>query len=100
MSTTTLSRPAVQPDIAYAPDLAKYQARTKKRLANEKLHEQSLPAGFPTKLEGDFVWDGDSVQGTYEWVHELTDVEVAEVEDALQHFKCSRLNLNQFSTQD
>ncbi|KAE9963103.1 hypothetical protein BLS_009689 [Venturia inaequalis] len=86
-TTTTLSHPAIQPDIAYAPDFAKYQARTKKRLASENLHEQTLPAGFPTKLEGDFVWDGDSIQGTYEWVHELTDTEIAEIEDALQHFK-------------
>lgn len=87
-TTTTLSRPAAQPDIAYAPDFAKYQARTKKQLASGNSHEQSLPTGFPTKLEGDFVWDGDSIQKTYEWVHELTDVEIAEVEDALQHFKC------------
>ncbi|TLD25728.1 Clavaminate synthase-like protein [Venturia nashicola] len=85
--TTTLSHKAVQPDISYAPDFAKYQARTKKRLANEKLHEQSLPPGFPTKLEGDFVWDGDSIQGTYEWVHKLSHVELAEVEDALRYFK-------------
>lgn len=88
MATVTLSHQAVQPDIAYAPDFTKYQARTKKRLASEKLHEQSLPAGFPTKLEGDFVWDGDSVKEAYEWVHKLTDIEIAEIEDALKHFKC------------
>lgn len=87
-TTTTFVRSAVQPDIAYAPDFAKYQARTKKRLANENIHEQSLPAGFPTKLEGEFVWDGDSVVGSYEWIHELSDVEIAEIEKALQDFKC------------
>jgi bacteriocin-like protein len=88
MTATALSRSAVQPDIAYAPDFAKYEARTKKRLATEKLEKQTLPAGFPSRLESDFVWDGDSVKGTYEWVHELNDKELAEIEGALEHFKC------------
>jgi hypothetical protein len=88
MATATVSLSAVQPDIAYAPDFDKYQARTKRRLAREKL-EKALPAGFPSKLEGDFVWDGDSViHGTYEWVYQLKENEIVEIEVALQHFKC------------
>lgn len=88
MATATLFPSAVQPDIAYAPDFAKYQARTKKRLATEKLEKQGLPAGFPSQLKSDFVWDGDSVKRTYEWIHELSVAEVAEIESALKHFKC------------
>ena len=89
MATAILSHPAIQPDISYAPDFAKYRARTKKRWANEKLEKQTLPAGFPPRLESDFVWDGDSVKGTYEWIYELNDKEVTEIELALEHFKCS-----------
>jgi hypothetical protein len=88
MAIATLLTSAVQPDIAYAPDFGKYQARTKKRLATEKLQDQTLPAEFPSRLTGDFVWDGDTVKGAYEWVHELNHAEVAEIESALEHFKC------------
>jgi hypothetical protein len=83
------SEPSVgNPDIAYLPDWEKYQARTKKRLATEKL-DQSLPAGFPSKLKSDLVWDGESIQGQYEWVYELNADDLVEVEEALQHFKCN-----------
>jgi hypothetical protein len=88
MATATLSPSAVQPDIAYAPDFAKYQARTEKRLATEKLEDQVLPAGFPSQLKSDFVWDGDSVKRNYQWIHELSVADVAEIEYALNHFKC------------
>ncbi len=88
MATATVSLPTAQPDISYTPDFDKYQARTQRRLVTEKLDLQSLPVGFPSKLESDFVWDGESITGNYEWVYKLSEKEIAEVEDALAHFKC------------
>ncbi len=88
MATATVSLPAAQPDISYTPDFGKYQARTKRRLATEKLDLQPLPPGFPSKLESDFVWDGESVIGKYDWVYTLSGNEIAELEEALAYFKC------------
>jgi hypothetical protein len=87
MAILDLAPPVGNPDIAYTPDWEKYQARTKKRLATEKL-AQSLPAGFPSQLKSDFVWDGESIKEKYDWVYELNENDIAEVEDALQYFKC------------
>ena len=69
MSTTvtSLATPAAlvagppgQPDIAYAPDFEKYQARTARRLAERKL-ATTLPEGFPSELRGDLVWEGKTL---------------------------------------
>jgi hypothetical protein len=87
MAISDLAPPVGNPDIAYTPDWEKYQARTKKRLATENL-AQTLPAGFPSKLKSDFVWDGESIKGKYDWVYELNANDITEVEDALQYFKC------------
>lgn len=88
MATASVATQAVQPDIGYTPDFAKYKARTQRRLATEKLELQGLPAGFPSQLESDFVWDGQTVHNNYDWVFQLSDREVVEVENALNHFKC------------
>lgn len=75
-----------QPDIGYAPDRDKYFARVKRRLANEKL-DQSLPTGFPKRLDSDLVWDNTDIASRYDWVYELTISDLDEIEAALQHFK-------------
>lgn len=80
---------AQQPDIAYAPDLAKYQARSKYLAANELQRPSEVPAGFPKRLVSDLVWEGKDLAKDYEWVHELTTDEIREVQDALAHFKSS-----------
>lgn len=95
MSTTvtSLATPAAlvagppgQPDISYAPDLLKYQARTAKRLAEETL-TKTLPEGFPSELKGDLVWEGDRLAETYDWTYVLNEDQLVEVESALKHFK-------------
>ncbi|EHL03125.1 hypothetical protein M7I_0817 [Glarea lozoyensis 74030] len=87
MAAVQTSRPAGQPDIDYAPDLDKYLARTQRRLQKEPLHEQPLPEGFPKTLVSDFVWEDQDLEKTYQWVYELNDQEIAEIEEALGHFK-------------
>jgi hypothetical protein len=88
MVTAAVSFPPGQPDIAYTPDFDKYTARTARRLATEKLHLQSLPDGFPSKLGSDFIWEGDTVKDSYDWIYELNENEINEIEEGLRHFQC------------
>ncbi|PGG95070.1 hypothetical protein AJ80_10028 [Polytolypa hystricis UAMH7299] len=85
-ATASIASHGVQPDIAYAPNLETYQARTKRRLATESINK-SLPAGFPAKLASDLVWEGQELKNSYPWVYELNQAQVQEIENALQHFK-------------
>ncbi len=92
MAATTFFTPAAvappgQPDIAYAPDFGKYQARVNRRLKTENLPKQ-LPPGFPTELKGDLVWDGETVAKTYNWTYTLNEDQLAEIDRAVAHFKC------------
>ncbi|KAF2854731.1 Clavaminate synthase-like protein [Plenodomus tracheiphilus IPT5] len=75
-----------QPDIGYTPDYDKYLARTKKRIENEKLNN-TLPPGFPEKLESDLVWDNTDIASRFDWTYALTPEDLLEIESALQHFK-------------
>ena len=75
-----------QPDIDYTPDHNKYLARVKQRLATEQL-DNSLPSGFPQKLESDLVWDGSDIASRFNWTYELTSLDLDELEAGLQHFK-------------
>lgn len=77
-----------QPDIAYAPDFEKYQARTARRLQDAKL-EKSLPPGFPKQLHSDLAWEGEGLAGRYQWTYELSGEQLSEIEDALKHFQCT-----------
>ena len=89
MSTTAVITPAApappgQPDIAYAPDYAKFQARQTQRLKSE-----TLPSTVP-ELTGDLVWDGGSVAQTYDWAYVLSPDQTNEIDRALKHFQGSR----------
>lgn len=75
-----------QPDIGYTPDYDKYLARIRRRQATENL-SQSLPPGFPEKLESDLVWDNTDIAKRYNWTYQLTTSDLDEIEKALQHFK-------------
>ena len=86
MATTVLTVPQ-QPDIEYAPNLDKWRARTETRLRQESL-ESELPPGFPRKLESSLVWEGETLKEHYDWVYELKEDEVQEIEEALAHFQC------------
>ena len=87
MSSTAIEITAKQPDIQYAPDFEKYQARGKLRLQSETL-PKTVPDGFPEKLSGDMVWDGKDLKDRYNWTYELSDAEIEEIEGGLAHFKC------------
>lgn len=86
MAATTAG-PVGQPDIAYTPRYENYKARTTHRIQTEKL-VQSLPEGFPAKLDSDLVWDGNNLAESYDWNYHLTPADLAEIDEALKHFKC------------
>lgn len=90
MATTTVLTTPAQPDIQYAPDIEKWKARTQFRLQNETLKSE-LPPGFPKKLESDLVWEGETLKETYDWIYELNEEELDEIERALVYFKCNFL---------
>lgn len=78
--------PPGQPDIEYAPDYEKYQARGARRVKTESL-PTSVPEGFPAQLKGDMVWEGETVAQTYDWTYVLNEEQLAEIDAAVKHFK-------------
>ncbi|ETW85383.1 hypothetical protein HETIRDRAFT_457310 [Heterobasidion irregulare TC 32-1] len=90
MSTTSTITEAAprQPDIDYHPDHVKYLARTARRLQSDpSLPKSPLPAGFPTQVEGPIVWEGADWKEEKQWVYELSQVELKEIDDAIKHFQ-------------
>lgn len=89
-STPKAVAPPGQPDISYAPDYGKYQARAARRVQAGNL-PTSLPEGFPEQLKGDLVWEGNSLAATYDWTYVLSEDQLAEIDRAVKHFKCQSL---------
>ncbi|KAF6527320.1 hypothetical protein HZS61_010364 [Fusarium oxysporum f. sp. conglutinans] len=55
--------------------------------------------GFPKQLNGDLVWEGDSVGQTYDWTYKLSEDQLGEIDQALQHFKGLGLSLGHLTTE-
>ncbi|KAG1149325.1 hypothetical protein G6F37_002583 [Rhizopus arrhizus] len=88
---------ATQPDITYLPDLKNYKQRTARRLANEQL-ENDLPEGFPAQLEGPKLWKGSDYEGKEsEWVYQLTEQELEEVDKAVHDFEATEKPLSEIN---
>jgi hypothetical protein len=87
-TTLAVTGPPGQPDISYHPVYEKWQARTARRLQEEgdKL-PKTLPEGFPEKVTGDLVWEGETIADTYSWTYVLSPEQLAEIDHALVHFK-------------
>ncbi|KND86428.1 hypothetical protein TOPH_08915 [Tolypocladium ophioglossoides CBS 100239] len=94
--TKAATGPPGQPDIAYTPNWETYQARVKQRHETESL-PQTLPDGFPQKLDSDLAWDGATVSEDYEWSYELGQSELTEIQHALEHFKALGKPLGEIS---
>ncbi|KAJ7460899.1 hypothetical protein B0H11DRAFT_1736327 [Mycena galericulata] len=77
-----------QPDISYHPDEAKFRARTARRLAEDPtLPQRPIPAGFPQRVDGPVVWEGKDWTDESQWVYNLTDSHLQEIDQALAHFE-------------
>lgn len=77
---------AVRPSIKFEPDRADYEARTK-RIVQKGLSHPSLPEGYPSRISGERVWDGNDVGGVDGFAQCLSLQEIDEIEDALAYFK-------------
>jgi hypothetical protein len=76
-----------QPDIAYHPSPEGWHARTARRLAeNPSLVKTPLPEGFPAKVESPLVWEGKDFKNEAQWVYNLTESDLKEIDDAVKHF--------------
>ncbi|KAK1725131.1 TfdA family taurine catabolism dioxygenase TauD [Colletotrichum acutatum] len=91
MATATLTRP-VQPDIQYAPNYQKFQARTARRVQEPGL-PTSLPKSLPQKFTSDMVWEGATLANEYNWTYALTTEQLDELDAALAHFRALNLPL-------
>ena len=89
--TPRTEAPPGQPDIDYAPDHDKWQARAARRVAAGGLQDK-VPEGFPDELTGDLVWDGNVLAESYDWTYVLNQEQLAEIDRALAHFKCMSFN--------
>lgn len=83
--------PPGQPDIDYAPDYEKFKARAERRVKTETL-PTSVPEGYPEQLQGDMVWEGETLAETYDWTYVLNEEQLAEIDEAVKHFKCECFN--------
>ncbi|EFQ25869.1 TfdA family Taurine catabolism dioxygenase TauD [Colletotrichum graminicola] len=95
MTTHTIAR-LVQPDIQYAPDYQKFQARVARRTQEPGL-SKTLPEGLPAQFKNDMVWDGATLANEYDWTYVLTPDELDELDGALAHFKSLGLPLGYIS---
>ena len=76
-----------QPDIAYHPNFDRYQVRSQHRQKTEDL-PTTLPNGFPQQLSSPLAWEGKEVENSDDWIVELTEAQLDEIDQALNHFKC------------
>lgn len=84
MATAHVSR---QPEITYHPNFEQYNARSQQRQKAEQL-PTALPDGFPQQLSSSLVWEGKDVEGRSDWIFELNESQLDEIDQALQKFKC------------
>ncbi|RAR15140.1 hypothetical protein DDE83_001578 [Stemphylium lycopersici] len=93
-STTPAALPPPgQPDISYHPDWSKYKARVARRTQTENL-PNNLPKGFPERVKGDLVWEGENLAQKYEWAYVLSADQQKEIDNAATHFKSLKLGLD------
>ncbi|KXG49015.1 Taurine catabolism dioxygenase TauD/TfdA [Penicillium griseofulvum] len=81
-----------QPDIQYHPDYEKYKERTRRRKETETL-QSTVPSGFPQKLISPLVWEGKEVEKRDDWIYQLYDDQLDELDAALKSFKSLNLPL-------
>ena len=80
--------PSNQPDIEYHPNFETYLQRKCRRIAeNPDLSKTPLPPGFPERVDGPIVWEGNDWVSEDQWVYCLSEMELKEISDALYHFR-------------
>lgn len=84
---TTSDTVTKQPDIPYHPDREKWYQRTARRLAEDpSLPQTPLPKGFPQQVQSPLLWEGGDWNDESQWVYNLTEEHLKEIEEAVKHF--------------
>jgi hypothetical protein len=83
------TKPVIQrPSIAFQPNWTDYLARANRLAAQRSPSEiHVLPEGFPKAITGARAWSGQDVSGLEDFVIQLTDAHIAEIESGLKYFK-------------
>ncbi|KAE8140795.1 hypothetical protein BDV38DRAFT_239411 [Aspergillus pseudotamarii] len=73
--------------IPYFPDRAEYEARARS-VPQHEIDAAVLPEGFPTHISSKMAWDRESISSYEdEYILNLNDSQLKEIEDALRQFK-------------
>lgn len=86
MSATVTITQSTQPDIQYYPDYDKYKNRTLRRKETEAL-QTTVPDGFPQELISPLVWEGKDIEKRGDWIYQLSDAQLDEIDATLKSFK-------------
>ena len=81
-----------QPDIQYHPNFEQYQARSQERRRAPEL-PTAVPSGFPEQLLSPLAWEGKDVEQRSDWIVELNEAQLDEIDQALKAFKCRSTSL-------
>jgi hypothetical protein len=82
------------PDIQWMPSHKTFQARVAALDALHLERPKRVPEEFPSKVIEPWVWSGEDFEGEDEYVIQLGEDDVNEIEDALAHFKLVRPGLD------
>lgn len=73
--------------------MASVQTTLPHTLSPAAAEQGQLPAGFPAVLDSNLAWIGADFKNAESYTYQLTDADIAEIDDAVKHFKC-QLNLS------
>ncbi|KAF9533569.1 hypothetical protein CPB83DRAFT_757892 [Crepidotus variabilis] len=91
---TSISEFKSIPNLEYHPDYTNYILRRDQRLAEDPtLPQTALPLGYPKKVGGPIVWEGSDWKNEAQWVYQLSEEELKEIDDGLHYFKRRNLSL-------
>lgn len=75
------------PDIDLIPSFEKYEARVERLSKTHPFHDTTLPPGFPKKFEAQRAWVGSDFADEIDYVYQLSEIEIGEIEAALLYFQ-------------
>ncbi|TFK32118.1 taurine catabolism dioxygenase TauD [Crucibulum laeve] len=89
---------AIPVGLTYHPDRENWHTRTAQRLAEDpSLPTATLPYGFPSKLDSPLVWEGKDWTDEQQWVYNLSEADLKEIDSAVKHFHGLKLHLGHVS---
>jgi hypothetical protein len=76
-----------RPKIEWNPSYSTYQSRVEMLSKLQFSRLQSVPPGFPKLVEAPWVWDGSDYRNEQDYVFQLEEKDIEEIETAVKHFK-------------